>query len=140
MGSIQHSQAFRRKAVIRELAENGGSMRKAMVKAGYSIEYADNPKKLTKSKTWIELLEHYLPDKKLAQVTNEGLRANLPHDDTPDYNVRHKYLETSLKVKGKLINSTDITSNGQPIGGFVVVRTAKPIENPVIDESNNNKE
>ena len=129
---------MKHKLVLRELEANGGNMTQALIKRGYSPAYAGSGK-ITKSKTWIELLEQYLPDKKLAQVTNEGLRANLPHDDTPDYNVRHKYLETSLKVKGKLINSTDITSNGQPIGGFVVVRTAKPIENPVIDESNNNK-
>ena len=43
-----------------KLLENGGSMRKAMVKAGYSQNYADNPKKLLQSKSFQNLRKQAL--------------------------------------------------------------------------------
>lgn len=36
--------------------------------------------------------------------------------DVPDFIARHKYLETVLKLKQKLIDRTDITSKGEKIG------------------------
>jgi len=35
--------------------------------------------------------------------------------DVPDFLARHKYLETALKLKRKLIERTDITTGGKPI-------------------------
>jgi len=35
--------------------------------------------------------------------------------DVPDFMARHKYLETALKLKRKLVERTDVTSGGKPI-------------------------
>lgn len=35
--------------------------------------------------------------------------------DVPDFQVRHKYLETALKLKKRLIERKDLTSGGKPL-------------------------
>jgi hypothetical protein len=79
-----------------------------MIKAGYSENTAKAPTKLTKSKGWEELLAKYIPDDKLTKVLDEGLEAgkkifknNEEVGYDVDYAVRHKYLETGLKLKNK---------------------------------------
>lgn len=110
---------LRQKKAAKEVVENGGIVSRAMVKAGYSPKTAKNPDKLTKSKGWAELLEKYLPDKKLAKVHEEGLGATFEkamitgrdqdgnpeyeYISKPDFNARHKYLETAYKIKGKTL-------------------------------------
>lgn len=63
------------KKVFKELAENGGSLRKAIKAAGYSQETADTPSKITKSKSWKALLEEYLPESKLLAVHDKQLNS-----------------------------------------------------------------
>ena len=122
------------------MVSNGGKVIPAMKKAGFSPAYAKSGK-LQKTRTWNELLEDYLPDKLLVKVAKEGLRANKTvsaiivgktadestHDfiDVPDMPTRQRYLETSLKMKNKLTVNVDVTSEGEKIGGFVVVKTEK---------------
>lgn len=65
----------RREKVIVHLAGNGGNMADAMRKAGYSEEYANNPQKMKRTKTFQELLDQYLPEKKVVQVHRELLGA-----------------------------------------------------------------
>lgn len=66
----------RQKLAAQKLIENDGkSVSKAMREAGYSEGAAHNPHRLTKSKTWDELMEQYLPDKKVAQVHKQLLEA-----------------------------------------------------------------
>jgi len=43
--------------------------------------------------------------------------------DVPDFLARHKYLETALKLKRKLVERTDFTSGGKPIPILGDVRT-----------------
>lgn len=104
------------------MAVNGGSMKSAMLEAGYSEEYASNPQKLIKTKTWEELLDEYLPDDLLTKVALEGLFAKRiqtsPTEgdrEVEDYAVRQRYLETTLKMKGKIIAKTDLTTKGEKI-------------------------
>lgn len=114
---------------MEKLAVNGGSMKSAMLEAGYSEEYASNPQKLIKTKTWEELLDEYLPDELLTKVAVEGLFAKRiqtsPTEgdrEVEDYAVRQRYLETSLKMKGKIIDKKDLTTGGKPfplLGGLV---------------------
>lgn len=56
------------------MVENGGSIGKAMIAAGYSENTANTPQKLTESKGWTELMGDYLSDedlsKKHAQLLN----------------------------------------------------------------------
>lgn len=59
----------RQRKTAEAFVENGGkSVSAAMKKAGYSDAAATNPQKLTKTKTWEELMEQYLPDRKIAQT------------------------------------------------------------------------
>jgi phage terminase small subunit len=56
--------------------ENGGkSASAAMRDAGYSEATAKNPNKLTSSPTWDDLMDKYLPDKKLVDVHKKMLNA-----------------------------------------------------------------
>jgi hypothetical protein len=80
-----------------------------MLEAGYSKSYAKNPGKLKSTDIWKELTEKYLPDDDLLTTHREGLQATKrvtsptePDAVDPDYAVRHKYLETGYKIKGKL--------------------------------------
>lgn len=65
----------RREKVIEHLAGNGGNMADAMRKAGYSEEYANNPQKMKRTKTFQELLDQYLPEKKVVQAHRDLLQA-----------------------------------------------------------------
>jgi len=113
---------IKQKVALKNLVENGGNVTKAMIDAGYSPNTANTPQKLTESDGWQELMDKYLPDEKIIQKVDEGLEATrvisavkgtsanggtTDFIDVPDYAVRHKYVETSLKIKGKLIEPTD---------------------------------
>ena len=54
-----------------------------------------------------------------AKITYKGEKgANSQTDDfidVPDFLARHKYLDTTLKLKGRMIERTDLTSNGKEI-------------------------
>lgn len=108
----------KQKAAIAKVMENRGNVSRAMLDAGYSPATAKNPKNLTESDGWKELMDKHLPDKTLAKVHKEGLQAThyRPHlvdrDDKgrpiyeyikeEDYSTRHKYLDTAYKIKGKI--------------------------------------
>lgn len=112
---------LKQKRAVKKLLENGGNVSKAMKEAGYSKATSKTPKKLTEGKGFQELMKEYLPDALLAKVHQEGLAAtrlngvggmklnidkgeiqDMGHSDleTPDYAVRHKYLDTAYKLKG----------------------------------------
>lgn len=107
MATIKQEQAFNNSV------ENRGNISKAMRDAGYDDTTAKNPKNLTESKGWAELVGEYLPDDTLTKVHKEGLEATLQIyknnnatkqielvDEKPDFAVRHKYLDTAYKIKG----------------------------------------
>ena len=92
----------------------GSTITSAMVKSGYSETTASTTGKLTNTKGWKELLDKTISDRKLVKVLDEGLisgkRVFKNNNETgeiedmgvePDYAVRHKYLETGLKLKSK---------------------------------------
>lgn len=89
------------------LVENGGNHLQAFRQAGFSEALATTPTKVTRSKGWKILLKQFVPNEKLATVLMEGLDANRESftkegelREFPDHGVRHKYLETGLKIKG----------------------------------------
>lgn len=121
------SPSIRQKLVAQKVVENRGNVSKAMKEAGYSDAYASNPQQFKASKTWEELLEEYLPDELLTKVAVEGLFAKRiqtsPTEgdrEVEDYAVRQRYLETSLKMKGKIIDKKDLTTKGEKITTFTV--------------------
>lgn len=84
--------SVRRKKLLQKLVENGGkSVSKAMIEVGYSPATAHSPQKVTKSKAWNDLVEHYLPDTLLTSKLGELLRKK----DV----ITTKYLSTSKKGK-----------------------------------------
>lgn len=121
------SPSIRQKLVAQKVVENRGNVSKAMKEAGYSDAYASNPQQFKASKTWEELLDEYLPDELLTKVAVEGLfakrRQTSPTEgdrEVEDYAVRQRYLETSLKMKGKIIDKKDLTTKGEKITTFTV--------------------
>jgi len=64
---IKILQNDRRIKVIKALVGTGGKMAPAMREAGYSDVMVNNPQRLTKTKTWNDLLEEHLPDSLLTE-------------------------------------------------------------------------
>lgn len=105
----------------------GKSMRQAALDAGYSESVADNARteilehlgtqKLVKSLADV-LEEKGIDNEFISDKLKEGMsakRQSITGDWYDDYATRHKYLETAIKIKGELIEKTDITSGGKPI-------------------------
>lgn len=99
------------KKVFDKVVNNGQTVGEA-VKEVYQSKR--NTTVITKSKSWDILLKKHIPDSKLAIVLMEGLEAGKHiyknNNETgeiedmgieADYAVRHKYLETGLKLKNK---------------------------------------
>lgn len=110
MATIKQKLAFKE-------AVKGSSLTKAMVKAGFSKKSAKHTNTLTRTKGWHELIDKYISEEDLMKVHKAGLRATktvygatIGEDgeelsdaqETPDFAVRHKYLETGYKVRGRL--------------------------------------
>lgn len=86
---------------------------------GYSKSISEKPALVTRSQGFIELLEKAgVTDDKLATVINEGLNATKVMvigkessesfvDVQPDHPTRHKFLETSLKLKGHITKESN---------------------------------
>ena len=84
----------KQKLAASKLQETAGNVSKAMKLAGYSKSSAKDPQRLTRSKGWQELMEKYLPDKKLLKVHKELLENN-------DWRARDAGLDKAYKVKGR---------------------------------------
>ena len=100
------SPTIRQKKAFKDVTENNRPISVAMRSAGYTASTATRPKTLTDTKGWKELMDEYMPDSDLAKVHKEGLNASVSKrvgDEEiiePDYNARHKYLDTAYKLKG----------------------------------------
>ena len=92
---------------IKNMVENGGNIGRAMINAGYSKATAKTPQKLTKSKSWKQVMQKYLPDYKLFRKHEEALDATKLHGtnsdfvEIPDHAIRLKAVEIAYKLKGK---------------------------------------
>jgi hypothetical protein len=109
---------MRQREAVRNYVENRGNASKAMRDAHYSPATAKNPKNLTESAVFKELLDEFIPDKKLLQVGKDGLNATVKKPriigrdskGNPEYEyvsekdhvTRHKYYVTGLQLKGHL--------------------------------------
>ncbi len=101
-----------RRQLYKQYRLEGLSQYRAAIKAGYSHGYAWNAnRRLEKACNFEELLsKHGLDDDSLSEIIKEGTKAT-KSDGKPDYYARHKYIETSLKVKGKLKDSASNNDN-----------------------------
>lgn len=105
-----------RKAIDKVIENRGASVSGAMREAGYDDTTAKNPKNLTDSKAWAELMEEYLPDNLILQALADDIRDKRRN--------RKPELELAAKLKGKLTDKTDVTSGGESIQ-FVVTRSSE---------------
>jgi hypothetical protein len=97
------------------LADNGGSsIGEVMKQAGYSDTVVKSPSKVTRTRGWQEAMEAAgITPNKLFRVMNDGLKAEKVTtslsgdivDRSPDMAIRHKYLDTALKVAGAYQNT-----------------------------------
>ena len=99
------------------LIENRGKpMGEILERAGYSEATQSNPKQVTESIGWNELMEEMYPDRKVESVLNEALDANrtistisgskanggtVDFVDVPDWSTRIDAVKEIHKVKGK---------------------------------------
>jgi hypothetical protein len=89
---------------VARLVEKVGSMKEAMLEAGYAPTTAKTPTKVTEAKGWLKLLNEKLPDDGLLTATQEALKADQydmigkPH---PHHLVRLKAAEQGYKLKGR---------------------------------------
>ena len=120
------------KKVFEKVMENHGfNVGKAMAEEGYSPNSVKNPKSVTETKSWEMLLEEYLPDSLLTKVAQEGLKATMiktsfteADKELPDMPTRRQYLETALKMKGKIIDKNENKETGEIRIRFVEEKNA----------------
>lgn len=67
---------WRQIKAVKNLVENGGSIRQAMKDAGYSQTMADNPKRLTQSKSFRALLDDCIPEEEVSKQLRNLLHAS----------------------------------------------------------------
>jgi hypothetical protein len=104
--------------VFKKVMNEGKSVTVAMREEKYAEATIENPKNVTESKGWQQLMEQYLPDEELAKVHQEGLKAVRIHSSMTepdrienDYAVRHKYLDTAYKLKGAYAPEKSVNLN-----------------------------
>ena len=80
-------------------SEKPKTIKEVLLDTGYSDTIATTPSAVTQSVGFLRALEMAgVSDDKLSKVMNDGLEAL--RNGEPDYAVRHRYLETAIKVKG----------------------------------------
>ncbi len=122
---------IKQKKAFNKIVENRGNISKTMLEVGYAENSARNPKNLTDSDGWMELMKTHLPDSLLAKRHKELLNKrehiaknnNETHQievlDTgePDTNAVKAGLDMAYKLKGKYApEKKDITTQGEKIG------------------------
>lgn len=97
----------KQKLAVDIMVENGGNISKAMREAGYSPATAKTPQKLTESDGFRELTEAYLPDDMLLRALSDDIEKKEGN--------RKAELELAFKVKGRMTEKIDHTTNGKDI-------------------------
>lgn len=100
-----------------QIIGKNSTIKAELLEAGYAPSTARHqPPSVTKAKNWKELVEQYLPDDKLLTIHNEALQAEKQTKtgaQVPDHQTRLRAVELGLKVKGKLTEKVDHTTNGK---------------------------
>lgn len=115
-----------RQKKLRANLMKGGKVtaKKAMIDAGYSPNTAKAKAGETLAKVGFpELLDKMgITDERLSQVIEEGLRAKKDNSNIPDQPTRHKFLETSLKLKSKF------PSEKTELSGNIIIRVHNAVK------------
>lgn len=93
------------------MLENGGNASKAMREAGYSEAMVKNPQKVTRSDTFISLMDKFLPERHLLakhrgfldskRITKTYIRGDLKETTEETDPNAVKALDMAYKLKGK---------------------------------------
>ena len=110
----------KQKRAVNKIVENGGNVSKAMRDVGYSAETAKSPAKLTESKGFIELMD------KLGLTDNLIVNALVEDINMKPQN-RTQELTLAVKMRGRLVDRADITSNGNELGVTVSAEQAEQL-------------
>jgi len=103
----------KQKKALEAMVENGGIASRAMIDVGYSENTAKSPSKLTSSKGFKELCEEYgLSDSLIITSLVEDIKGK-PKNRKPE-------LELGAKIKGMLVDRTDLTTDGEKIQPILV--------------------
>jgi hypothetical protein len=98
---------IKQKLALKKIVENGGNVTQAMRDVGYSEATINNPSSLTKSKGFNMLCEEKgLTDDLLINALVEDIREKSGN--------RKAELELGFKIRGRLINKQEITSDNLP--------------------------
>lgn len=96
-------------------------------KNGYSEAVATHPKIVLESKGWLEAFEEAIPDSLLEKVHKQFLKkrekivvgVGKGYSEIQDTGQPHsdalKATELAYKIKGRLVQRTDLTSGGKPL-------------------------
>lgn len=106
---------LKQKQAVKNVVENRGNVSRAMLDAGYSPKSAKNPKNLTESEGWRELLNSQLSDAKLLRKHNQLLNAKSENVQLGamdiGYKLRARYADTPEAVRPITINIMNYSNN-----------------------------
>lgn len=98
---------MKQKLAVKKIMEKRGSVSAVMREVGYDEDTAKNPKNLTESKGYQELLNEYLPDDLILGALKDDIEKK-PQNRTPE-------LTLATKIKGMIVERKDLTTKGEKI-------------------------
>jgi hypothetical protein len=127
--------SLRQKLAIQKVLENPSmGVSRAMLEVGYAPTTAENPRELTDSKAWHDLVDKHLPDSILVtrhlELLNKreshvvsagpGLGSSIEMTDQPDTAAVTKALDMAYKLKRKYPQEGLPPGSGNPIVNILV--------------------
>lgn len=115
--TMMQRQAFK------NYTENHRNIGKAMIDAGYSEATAKCPSKnLTNTDAWKTMMDEDFPEEEVSKTIGMGMKATkrkyYVNEDgkkrwvqDPDHATRHKYVETALKLRGRMKDTSASSIN-----------------------------
>lgn len=122
--------SLRQKLATKRILENPGSVSKIMREVGYAPNTAKNPKDLTESLGFKQLMEGYLPEEEVFQTHQKLLHATKIHGsltepdrEVDDNTTQARMVEMAHKLRGRLKDKVEHSGEiGIPILGVEVVQ------------------
>lgn len=121
MEKKKRQPSIKMKTAASLLVANRGNVSKSMREAGYANATARNPKNITESATWQELLDIYLPDDMLLRALSDDIEKKVGN--------RTAELTLATKIKGRLTEKTDVTLDAK------IQHTVQPEVQEAIDNA-----
>lgn len=125
MLSLEKDQkVIKKTAEVLERMGEGMSKSEAIMETDYRTALAESPKAVLATDAWKLVMEKYMPDEDLAERHRALLYKNEPNGQ-PDTQAVGKALELAYKIKGKLVDKVDVTSNGKALPATIVFNFKK---------------